>query len=56
VPVERGYDPGYLAILTVDTADKNAAAAERAANRLTLATWGLVAVTIVLVVVTIVAA
>ncbi len=43
-----------LALLAAETADRNARAAEHAANRLTAATWTLVAVTVVLVIVTVV--
>jgi len=52
----RALLDGYLAVLAANSADKHATAARRAANRLTWATWALVFVTLVLVVVTVIVA
>ena len=50
----RALFDGYLAVLAADAAHQHAAAAKSAASRLTLATWALVFVTVVLVLVTLV--
>jgi hypothetical protein len=50
----RALLDGYLAVLAAESAGKHAAAAKSAANGLTLATWALVFVTVVLVLVTLV--